>query len=166
MLKFVTFFQDELLCLNERRYDCIPLVCLYDLTLFYSRNNQISLSVRINIVCPKSTAGSKYSTTGGSCSNLVWVKGMLKEYNVEQDIPTLCWVNLSAIDILKNTMLNSGILALERKPVKEFLVYISYVCDYPLSKSTKKSMLEENVSTSLPTPSTSFLGLKRPRFLS
>jgi len=52
MQKFVTFFQDEFVCLNERRYDCIPLVCLYDLILFYSRNNQISLSVRINIVCP------------------------------------------------------------------------------------------------------------------
>jgi len=52
MLKIVIFFQDEFLCLNERRYDCIPLVCLYELILFYSRNNQISLSVRINILCP------------------------------------------------------------------------------------------------------------------
>jgi hypothetical protein len=51
MLEFVTFFQDEFLCLTERWYDCIPLVCLYDLILFYSRNNQISLSVRIIFVC-------------------------------------------------------------------------------------------------------------------
>ena len=36
---------------------------------------------------------------------------MLKEYNVEQDVPTLCWVNLSTVDILKNTMLNSWMLA-------------------------------------------------------
>jgi hypothetical protein len=39
MLKFVTLFQDEVLCLNDRRFDCIPLVCPYDLILFYSRNN-------------------------------------------------------------------------------------------------------------------------------
>jgi len=59
---------------------------------------------------------------------------MLKEYNVEQDVPTLHWVNLSTIDILKNTILNSRTLALERKLLKEFRVYISYVCDYPLRK--------------------------------
>jgi hypothetical protein len=29
ILKFVTFFQDEVLCWNERMSDCIPLVCLY-----------------------------------------------------------------------------------------------------------------------------------------
>jgi len=63
---------------------------------------------------------------------------MLKEYNIEQDVPTLCWVNLSTTDILKNTMLNSGMLTLERKLVKEFLVYISYVCDFPLSKKYQK----------------------------
>jgi len=89
MLKFVIFFQDELLCLNERRYDCIPLVCLYDLILFYSRNNQISLSVRINIVCPNLLLDLSTLAAGDSCSNLVWVKEMLKEYNVEQDVPTL-----------------------------------------------------------------------------
>lgn len=80
----------------------------------------------------QSTVGYEYSAAGGSCSNLVWVKEMLKEYNVEQDVPTLCWVNLSTIDILKNIVLNSGMLALKRKLVKDFLVYISYVCDYPL----------------------------------
>jgi len=48
------------------------------------------------------------------------------------------WVNLSTIDILKSTILNSGTLALERKLMKEFLVYISYVCDYPLSKEYQK----------------------------
>lgn len=63
---------------------------------------------------------------------------MLKEYNVEQDVQTLCWVNLSTIHILKNTMLNSGMLARERKLVKELMVYISYVCGYPLSKKYHK----------------------------
>jgi len=82
----------------------------------------------------QSTAGSVYSAAGVSCSNLVWVKEMLKEYNVEQDVPTLRWVNLSTID----TILNSRTLALERKLVKELLVYISYVCDYPLSKEYQK----------------------------
>ena len=163
MLKFVTFFRDDLLCLNERRYDCIPLVFLYDLILFYSRNNQISLSVRINIVCPKSTTGSEYSVAGGSCSNLVWVKGMLKEYNVEQDIPTLCWVNLSTIDILKNTMLNSGMLALERKLVKEFLVYISYVYDYPLRKKYQKVFVRGECVNFSPNTINKFLGVEETK---
>jgi len=63
---------------------------------------------------------------------------MLKEYSVEQDVPTLHWVNLSTIDILNSTILNSGTLALERKLMKELLVDISYVCNYPLSKEYQK----------------------------
>jgi hypothetical protein len=86
----------------------------------------------------QSTTGSEYSTAGGSCSNLVWVREMLKHYNVEQDVPTLRWVNLSTIDILKITILNSGTLALVRKLVKELLVYISYVYDYRLSNEYQK----------------------------
>jgi hypothetical protein len=66
-------------------------------------------------------------------------EGNVKEYNVEQDAPTLCCVNLSTIDILKNTMLNSGMLALKRNLMKEFLVYISHVFDYPISKEFEKA---------------------------
>jgi len=86
----------------------------------------------------QSTAGYEYSATGGCCSNLVCVTEMLKEYSVEQDVPTLHWVNLSTIDILNSTILNSGTLALERKLMKELLVDISYVCNYPLSKEYQK----------------------------
>jgi hypothetical protein len=60
----------------------------------------------------QSTVGSEYSEAGGNCSNLVWMKEMLKEFNVEQDVPTHGY--LSTIEILKNTMLNSGMLALEK----------------------------------------------------
>jgi hypothetical protein len=60
------------------------------------------------------------------------------KYNVEQGVPTLRWVNLSTIDILKNIILNSRMLALEGNLVKKFLVYVSHVCDYPLSKKYQK----------------------------
>ena len=111
----------------------------------------------------QSTAGSEYSTAGGSCSNLALVKEMLKEYNVEQDVPTLCWVNLSTIDILKNTMPNSGMLALKRKLVKEFLVYISYFCDYPFRKKYQNVYVKGECVNFSPNTLNKFLGVEETK---
>jgi hypothetical protein len=36
-----------------------------------------------------STAEAEYIAAGSSCSQLVWMKQMLKEYDVEQDVLTL-----------------------------------------------------------------------------
>lgn len=91
------------------------------------------------------------------------VKGNVKEYNVEQDAPTLCWVNLSTIDMLKNTMLNSGMLALERKLVKEFLVYISHVCDSPLSKKYQKVYVRGECVNLSPNTINKFLGVEETK---
>jgi hypothetical protein len=80
-----------------------------------------------------------------------------RKYNVEQGVPTLRWVYLSTIDILKNIILNSGTPALERKLLKEFLVYVFFLfLTILLARSSKKPMLEENVSTSFTTPSAKF----------
>ena len=49
-----------------------------------------------------STAEAEYIATGSSCSQLVWMKQMLKEYNVEQNVLTLYCDNLSALNISKN----------------------------------------------------------------
>jgi len=54
-----------------------------------------------------STAEAEYITAGSSCSQLVWMKQMLKEYNVEQDVLTLYCDNLSAINISKNPIQHS-----------------------------------------------------------
>jgi len=49
----------------------------------------------------------EYKAAGSSCSQLVWMKQMLKKYNVEQDVLTLYCVNLSAINISKNPIQHS-----------------------------------------------------------
>ena len=54
-----------------------------------------------------STIEAEYIATGSSCSQLVWMKQMLKEYNVEQDVLTLYRDNLSAINISKNPIQHS-----------------------------------------------------------
>jgi hypothetical protein len=87
-------------------------------------------------------------------------EGNVKEYNVEQDAPTLCCVYLSTIDIFKNTMLNSGMLALGRKLMKELLAYISYVCDYPFSKKYHKVYVRGECVNSSPNTINKFLGVE------
>jgi hypothetical protein len=54
-----------------------------------------------------STAEAEYIIAGTSCSQLVWMKQMLKEYNVEQDVLTLYCDNLSAINTSKNPIQHS-----------------------------------------------------------
>ena len=54
-----------------------------------------------------STTEAEYIAAGSSCSQLVWMKQMLKEYNVEQDVLILYYENLSAINISKNPIQHS-----------------------------------------------------------
>ena len=54
-----------------------------------------------------STVEAEYIDAGSSCSKLVWMKQMLKEYHVEQDVLTLYCDNLSAINISKNPIKHS-----------------------------------------------------------
>jgi hypothetical protein len=68
---------------------------------FFLRNNLISwFSQKQNSVA-LSTTEVEYIAAGSSCSQLVWMKQMLKEYNVQQDVLTLYCDNLSAINISK-----------------------------------------------------------------
>ena len=54
-----------------------------------------------------STAETKYIAAGNSCSQLLWMKQILKEYNIKQDVMTLYCDNLSAINISKNHVQHS-----------------------------------------------------------
>src|ERR1044072_9275203 len=54
-----------------------------------------------------STAVAEYIAAGSSCTQLLWMKQMLEEYNVSQDVMTLFCDNLSAINISKNPVLHS-----------------------------------------------------------
>jgi hypothetical protein len=67
------------------------------ITWFSKKHNSVALS----------TVEAEYIAAGSSCSQLVWVKQMLKEYKVEQDVLTLYCDNLSAINISKNSIQHS-----------------------------------------------------------
>jgi len=69
---------------------------------FFLGNNLISWFSKKQNCVSLSTAEVEYIATGSSCSQLVWMKQMLKEYNVEQNVLTLYCDNLSAINISKN----------------------------------------------------------------
>ncbi|CAM8908085.1 unnamed protein product [Rhodiola kirilowii] len=54
-----------------------------------------------------STAEAEYITAGSCCTQMIWMKQMLEEYGVEQDVMTLYCDNISAINISKNPVQHS-----------------------------------------------------------
>ena len=70
-------------------------------------NNLISWFSKKQNCVSLSTAEAEYIAAGSSCSQLVWMKQMLTEYNVTQDVMTLYCDNLSAINISKNPIQHS-----------------------------------------------------------
>ncbi|GAA0162916.1 hypothetical protein LIER_18907 [Lithospermum erythrorhizon] len=64
------------------------------LSWFNKKQNSVSLCV----------AEVEYIAVGSSCSQLLWMKQMLEEYNVRQGALTVYCDNLSAINTLKNPM--------------------------------------------------------------
>ena len=74
---------------------------------FFLGNNLILWFSKKQNCVSLSTAEAEYISAGSNCSQLVWKKQMLKEYNVEQDVLTLYCENLSAINISKNPIQHS-----------------------------------------------------------
>ena len=74
---------------------------------FFLGNNLISWFSKKQNCVSISTAEAEYIAAGSSCSQLVWMKQMLKEYNVERDVLTFYYDNLSAINISKNPIQHS-----------------------------------------------------------
>jgi hypothetical protein len=64
---------------------------------FSKKQNFVSLSI----------AEAESIAAGNSCSQLVWMKQMLEEYDVKQGVLTLYCDNLSAINISKNPIQHS-----------------------------------------------------------
>ncbi|WJX67886.1 hypothetical protein P8452_52313 [Trifolium repens] len=69
---------------------------------FFLGNNLISWFSKKQNSMALSTAEAEYIAAGSSCSQLLWMKQILSEYNVKQDVITLYCDNLSAINISKN----------------------------------------------------------------
>ncbi|WJX33335.1 hypothetical protein P8452_21550 [Trifolium repens] len=74
---------------------------------FFLGTNLISWFSKKQNCVALSTAEAEYVAAGSSCSQLVWMKQMLKEYDVEQDALTLYCDNMSAINISKNPVQHS-----------------------------------------------------------
>jgi len=70
-------------------------------------NNLISWFSKKQNCLSLSTVEAQYIAAGSSCSQLVWMKQMLKEYNVELNVLTLYCGILSAINISKNPIQHS-----------------------------------------------------------
>ncbi|KAK2353896.1 hypothetical protein QL285_091476 [Trifolium repens] len=74
---------------------------------FFLGNNLISWFSKKQNCVALSTAEAEYIAAGSSCSQLVWMKQMLKEYDAEQDALTLYCDNMNAINISKNPVQHS-----------------------------------------------------------
>jgi hypothetical protein len=74
---------------------------------FFLGNNLISWFSKKQNCVSLSTAEAEYIAAGSSCSQLVWMKQILSEYNVTQEVMTLYCDNLSAINISKNPIQHS-----------------------------------------------------------
>lgn len=76
---------------------------------------------------------AEYIAAGSSCSQLIWMKQILKEYNVKQAVMTLYCDNLSAINISKNPIQHSRIKHIDirhhfiRDHVKDLIVTLEHV---------------------------------------
>ncbi|KAL0560154.1 hypothetical protein IC582_000548 [Cucumis melo] len=74
---------------------------------FFLGNNLVSwLSKKQNCVS-LSTAEAEFIAAGSGCTQMIWMKNMLNEYEIIQDVITLYCDNMSAIDISKNPVHHS-----------------------------------------------------------
>jgi hypothetical protein len=71
-------------------------------------NNLISWFSENQNCLTLSSAEDEHIAADSACSKLVWMKQTLKEYNVEQDAPTLYCDYLSAINVSKNLIRDNG----------------------------------------------------------
>jgi len=74
---------------------------------FFLGNNLVSWFSKKQNYVSLSTTEAEYKAAGSSCSQLVWMKQMLEEYDVKQGVLTLYCDNLSAINISKNPIQHS-----------------------------------------------------------
>ena len=74
---------------------------------FFLGNNLVSWFSKKQNCVSLSKAEAEYIAAGSSCTQLLWMKQMLEEYNVRQDVMTLFCDNMSAINISKNPVLHS-----------------------------------------------------------
>ena len=74
---------------------------------FYVRNNLVVWHSKKQNSISLSTTEAEYIAAGSCCSQLLWMKQMVKDYGIEQDTMVLYCDNMSAINISKNPVQHS-----------------------------------------------------------
>ncbi|CAM8983988.1 unnamed protein product [Rhodiola kirilowii] len=74
---------------------------------FFLGNNLVSWFSKKQNSISLSTAEAEYIAMGSCCTQMLWMKQMLEEYGVKQDVMTLYCDNMSAINISKNPVQHS-----------------------------------------------------------
>ncbi|KAL0536608.1 hypothetical protein IC582_025562 [Cucumis melo] len=74
---------------------------------FFLGNNLLSWFSKKQNYVSLSTAEAEYIAVGSGCTQMIWMKNMLNEYGIIQDVMTLYCDNMSVIDISKNPVQNS-----------------------------------------------------------
>lgn len=69
---------------------------------FYIGNSLVSWHSKRQNSISLSTVEAEYIADGSGCTQLLWIKQMLRNYELEQDTMSLFIDNKSAIDISKN----------------------------------------------------------------
>lgn len=102
---------------------------------FFLSNNLISwFSKKIDLFS-LSTVEVEYIAIGYSCTPLIWMKQMLQNYDVLQDVTTLYCDNLSAINISKNLV--------QQIRTKHIDIRHHFICDLV----ENKQIILEHIST-------------------
>ena len=79
------------------------------------------------------TAEAEYIVVGSCCSQLLWLKKVLTDYEISQDTMVIYCDNFSAIDISKNLVQHSKTKHIEiryhfiRDLVERNIVYLEYI---------------------------------------
>ncbi|KAL0553674.1 hypothetical protein IC582_007575 [Cucumis melo] len=74
---------------------------------FFLGNNIVSWFSKKQNCVSLSTVEAEYIAVGSGCTQMLWMKNMLNEYGIIQDVMTLYCDNMSAIDISKNPVQHS-----------------------------------------------------------
>ena len=118
---------------------------------FYVGNNLVSWSSKKQNSVSLSSSEAEYIAAGSACTQLLWMKQILKDYEIEQGKMTLYCDNLSAINISKNPIQHSRTKHIDirhhfiRDLVEHSIVTLEHLCKvydlYWLNSIAKHSMI-------------------------
>ena len=97
---------------------------------FFLGNNLVSWFSRKQNCISLSIVEVEYIETSSGCTQLIWMKNMLKDYGVSREVLTLYYDNLSVINISKNPIQHSRTKYIDirhhyiRSSVEDKIIYL------------------------------------------